>query len=595
VKRAIIATLAPALAMLSTVAAAQTVNICDRTPAVRDAILSAIRADDCATVDRIVLDRVINLILHEREVDRLRVGDFDGLGSLRDLLLQDNRLATLPAGVFDGLGNLTRLYLGDNRLATLPAGVFADLGSLEVLYLGDNRLTTLPAGVFDSLGSLRELLLHDNRLTTLPAGVFADLGSLEVLYLGGNRLTTLPAGVFDSLGNLEKLELLDNRLTTLPAGVFDGPGSLENLSLRGNRLATLPAGVFADLGSLEYLSLGSNRLTTLPAGVFADLDSLRFLVLSENRLTTLPAGVFDGLGNLERLSLQRNRLATLPAGVFADLGSLEYLYLGGNHLIGLSKDDPVFDAVSSADIYLGGQTHAAAVGVVVSYLPSASHPGLQGFVRVINRTARPTNLTISAFYEAGDFAGSVEVPLMGNQVLHFNSMDLENGNPAKGIQTGIGAPRQGDWRLLLQSGVRINALAHVRTRDGFLTPIYDVLQKDAEGRLVAWTFNPASNLERQSRLRLVNTGAEDETVRIEGMDDQGNVAGPVSLTLAAGQSRTLTAVDLEEGAHGLDGTLGDGMGKWRLFITAGDSVSGMSLLHSASGHISNLSSIPAYQ
>ena len=40
---------------------------------------------------------------------------------------------------------------------------------------------------------------------------------------------------------------------------------------------------------------------------------------------------------------------------------------------------------------------------------------------------------------------------------------------------------------------------------------------------------------------------------------------------------------------GLTGTLGDGAGKWRLLITAGNPVVGMSLLESASGHLTNIS------
>ena len=55
---------------------------------------------------------------------------------------------------------------------------------------------------------------------------------------------------------------------------------------------------------------------------------------------------------------------------------------------------------------------------------------------------------------------------------------------------------------------------------------------------------------RRGSLRLVNTGANDERVSIEGVDDQGGNAGPVTLTLPAGESRTLSAFDLENGAKG---------------------------------------------
>ena len=83
-----------------------------------------------------------------------------------------------------------------------------------------------------------------------------------------------------------------------------------------------------------------------------------------------------------------------------------------------------------------------------------------------------------------------------------------------------------------------------------------------------------------------------ERVSIGGVDDQGRNAGPVALTLAAGESRTLSALELETGsAQGLTGTLGDGGGKWRLFITAGQSVYGLSLLEAVSGHLTNISTM----
>ena len=58
------------------------------------------------------------------------------------------------------------------------------------------------------------------------------------------------------------------------------------------------------------------------------------------------------------------------------------------------------------------------------------------------------------------------------------------------------------------------------------------------------------------------------------------------------ESRTLSALDLEQGAHGLTGALGDGAGKWRLSIAAehgAESLIGMSVLVDAAGHMANLS------
>ena len=104
-------------------------------------------------------------------------------------------------------------------------------------------------------------------------------------------------------------------------------------------------------------------------------------------------------------------------------------------------------------------------------------------------------------------------------------------------------------------------------------------------------LNPGSNRNQESSLRLVNTGTNSERVSIRGVDDGSRSAGPVTLTLAAGQARTITAFDLENGAQGLTGSLGDGGGKWRLTIEAGQAVMGMGLLETPAGPITNISTI----
>ena len=52
------------------------------------------------------------------------------------------------------------------------------------------------------------------------------------------------------------------------------------------------------------------------------------------------------------------------------------------------------------------------------------------------------------------------------------------------------------------------------------------------------------------------------------------------------------AWDLESGAEGLDGALGDGAGKWQLMIESDSPVAAMSLLRSPTGHLTNLSTAP---
>ena len=214
---------------------------------------------------------------------------------------------------------------------------------------------------------------------------------------------------------------------------------------------------------------------------------------------------------------------------------------------------------------------------------------LQSFVRLINKSDQAGEVRITAVDDGGNVYDTVTVQLAALQTFHFNSGDLTDGNAKKGVDGGIGAPMRGTWRLTIDTTLDVEALSYTRARDGFLTATHELLPAGDDGYLVK-TFNPASNETQQSRLRLINWGAEDETVQIEGVDDGGNSTGPVSLTLPAGQSRTLTAIDLEQGAEGLEGMLGDGTGKWQLIVRGNaGSIVAQSLLYASSGHVSNLS------
>ncbi len=447
---------------------------------------------------------------------------------------------------------------------------------------------------------VRDAIMGDLGEEDCAAVDSAQMAELRLFIFSQSRLTTLQAGDFDGLTNLRDLRLNRNWLEALPAGVFNGLNSLRTLRLSHNQLTILPAGVFSGLTNLRTLSLSHNQLATLPAGVFNGLTRLEELRLSYNELTALPAGVFDGLTNLQHLWLNDNQLATLPAGVFDSLTNLSTLELTANHLVGLSRNDSLFAKLpSGVDLELDFQTEApdgleppaTRLAAAVPLLVSASNPDRQGFVRIINESGESGMVRIFAVDDAGTAADPIEIPLGAHQAFHFNADDLENGNAAKGIEA-VGRPGRGDWRLDLESALNVRALAYVRTNDGFLTAMHDVLPRNDLDRPVVVTFNPASNRERVSRLRLVNTGATAASVRIEGLDDQRTLAGPVTFTLAAGESRTLSALDLEEGAWGLTGRLGDGTGKWYLLLGgAGSSVFGMSLLDSASGHLSNISTM----
>ncbi|MYF31588.1 MAG: HYR domain-containing protein [Gammaproteobacteria bacterium] len=226
-------------------------------------------------------------------------------------------------------------------------------------------------------------------------------------------------------------------------------------------------------------------------------------------------------------------------------------------------------------------------GHTVPMFPAASDAlGRQGFVRVINHSAEAGEVSIEAFDDTDRDYPMSTLTLAANETKHFNSNDLEMGNNDKGLTGGTGAG-EGDWRLVLSSDLDIEVLAYIRTTtDGFLTAMHDIVPREDDQYRVPM-FNPGSNTDQVSRLRLVNAGDTAAEVTIRGIDDLGaQSAGAVSVTVAAGTSQTLTAQELE--AEGL----GDGAGKWQLIVESEQPVTVMSLLASPTGHLTNLSTAP---
>ena len=178
---AMVASFGVLLALFGAVGAlAQTVNICDRTPQVRDEIMLAIGASDCATVTAAQLAGVTELCFGHRPWGRgcrsaysrgdllaLKSGDFAGLTGLESLLLMQNQLTALPEDLFAGLTSLQILRLDQNHYGTLPEGLFAGLTSLNHLTLTDGYLSDLPDSLFAGLTNLNNLQLQMNYLAVM--------------------------------------------------------------------------------------------------------------------------------------------------------------------------------------------------------------------------------------------------------------------------------------------------------------------------------------------------------------------------------------------------------------------------------------------
>ena len=352
---------------------------------------------------------------------------------------------------------------------------------------------------------------------------------------------------------------------------------------------------------------GSHRVPVFnPATNVDQVSRLRVMNPGEEAARVTVAGI-DGNGEPGRDDVR----LTVPAGAARTLDAQE-LEAGGSGFQGrlgagagkwrlvVGADRPIhvmsllaspaghLTNLSTAPANVDGDVHT------VPMFPAASDPlGRQGFVRVINHSGEAGEVTIDAYDDTDRSFRSSTLALDAGRTVHFNSDDLEMGNPDKGLTGGSGAG-DGGWRLTLSSGLDIEVLAYIRSKtDGFLTAMHDTVPREGHRHRVA-TFNPGSNVNQASALRLVNAGNETAEVTVAGIDGRGaRSSGTVSVSVSAGTSRTLTARELEAGGDGFEGELGDGAGKWELVVESQQPITVVSLLSSPTGHLTNLSTAPA--
>ena len=392
--------------------------------------------------------------------------------------------------------------------------------------------------------------------------------------------------------------------------------NLERLYASSNRIADLSS--LAELANLRSLDLRNNRVSDIsPLVANTDLGEDDWVALDGNPLsqeslnTHVPALLDRGV----KVSVDTVALSVVAgeAGAHYDVSGYFRALLGENPTLAASSGDTSLASVAVAGgavtVTPGARAGTVTVTVeamsgsgrtarleflvrvrgpwLVPLVPSASG-SRQGFVRVSNHDDRAGEVRIQPVDDAGQAGGELTLSIGAGQTVHFNSDDLESGNPSKGL-SGSAGDGQGDWRLALRSDLDLEVLAYIRTRDGFLTSVHDVATRTADGHEVP-TFNPASNYNQRSLLRISNLGGEDAEVTIRGVDDAGASPGThVNVQVRAGTSLLLTADDLEKGGSGLTGALGDGQGKWRLTVRSAGELSVMSLMASPGGHLTNLS------
>ena len=544
--------------------------------------------------------------------------------------------------MFNELSNCG-LDLSGNRLTTLDARVFEGVGFIS-LNLSDNYISDID--FLSGLSWALSINLSGNGIVDVSP--LSGVGSISTLDLSRNRIVDVSP--LASLPNhLDSLDLSYNEIDDIsPLLVRVRGGSIgeeSSLFLHGNRVR---GEAFAEhVATLRSRGVGVFLVSILPMDSSAlEGEELEFAVRLSSEVAysvTVDWQIFFAFfgqrGVLADALITSNAYDLGFGGLFERAscpGLLCYAQgVGGEVTIGvdgigkvtvstdrdehveehetfgflLSRGASVFPEAVSLDTSIGRQS--VAVGLIVDPAGPSHHIPLflargDAWEREnILRLVHPMNGSpahVEVFDSLGRRHGATTLSTRHDPsarrfdpsrraVAQFDSEDLEDGDHDTGLSRGVG-PGGSDWRLKVWTNDAV-VLSYVRHADGFLTSVHDVARQEADGTYAVPFFNPASNTQQRSILRLVNSGTQASEVRIVGTDDAGATSDEaVSLSIDPGAVRELSAADLEAGAADLRGALGNGRGKWRLALASDEPLLVASLLESPTGHLSNLSTLP---
>ena len=365
------------------------VSICDRTAAVRDAILALATTTSCESVSLGELADITSASanganlgsgfhLRNEGLTTLKPGDFKYLSGLTTLWLDDNQLTHLPAGAFDiTLAALTTIRLDNNKLRTSAPSVFNELPALTAVVLDGNELDTLPADMFtdltrelvirsgsqfndnpDSGGSdqptanakmtlslVRDgnaLILHAPSAVPFDLTVNLDIGSgpttINVpMQVGQTTATRTLTGSSTQAVAFATPAVTVTNLPTTGAGAITGLDYATATAPTGicNRTAAVQTALIAKVSA----SACSNVTIAMLNGISGTLD------LSDSDIGALLPYDFLGLTGVTTLNLSDNQLTTpaVPPSIFAPLTAMTTLNLSGNELFTLP--DGIFKGV----------------------------------------------------------------------------------------------------------------------------------------------------------------------------------------------------------------------------------------------------------
>ena len=575
------------------------------------------------------------LILLENAITSLPDDVFMELEELRYLILGRNQITDISKEVLQGPSSLIRLNLSSNPLVELREDVFSNISNVLTVDLRDTQLVSLPRNVFAGLTRVGWLLLSSNDLTDISNVVFPG-NSIGSFQLAHNELRSLPPGMFEDFTSpICGARNLNLNLSGNPGAPF--PLTLMLDRVDGGNASAGPASVVVRLRE------GASWPITVQVGAEDDASFLTEVTIPNGDTASVPFQV----GGSEPVRLRIVARPTIPGsyqGVRIALGEALPLFAipdqalhlrHGPHDIDLdelvgepgvvylyetvSNDESVAE-VSIVDgelriepVAIGGATISLTTespdGVRHTFnfevrvddtsrltdvphlpVPQLENDATSGLVRVINHSPVAGQCQIDAVDDSGERFETQTLPLRAHATQHVSSSDLLSGNSNIDLADGFGGG-DGSWRLQLTSDLDLEALSYVTIEGGYLAAMHDVAP-EIDGVHEVPMFNPGDELDQVSTLRLINQSPNDNLIEIEGADEGGESPGSVVGALVpANTVLHVSASDLETG-EGLLGALGDGMGTWRLRVTASQDVQVMNLLRGPNGLLSNLSTMP---
>ena len=147
-------------------------GVCDRTPAVRDALRGSASCDAPTPATLAAVER---LDVSDAGAGSLQADDFAGLAGLRTLLLDGNRLETLPDGLFAGLSGCAELSLENNPGA--PFELAVELARTDADTWAPGPATVQPRFALGAPFALRSELSAEPAAPGLPGTVEIDAGA----------------------------------------------------------------------------------------------------------------------------------------------------------------------------------------------------------------------------------------------------------------------------------------------------------------------------------------------------------------------------------------------------------------------------------